>query len=210
MEYVKKMYYSRENNVIISKSFKTAGSSLYELIKKNKRNGVLINNHFTIKEFKEKNDAPNATGIVGIRNPWDYVVSAFFWSLKNKECPSQFTFEDFVLKNSKFNWKKQHKWWEPTQIDDVVVFEDLQNEVNRIGIKYNIAEIVGKKIGHRKKSKIRPKDYREMYENDNLIGYVGEEFSKEIEFFNNKFNIEYTFENGIKYNNPSIQQSKTS
>lgn len=136
------MYYNHKNKLIISKSFKTASSSLHFLLKRNhnSNDSVIVNDHFTIMEIREKYGLKRneVIGIVGIRNPWDYVVSAYFWAKKNRECPKEFTFDDFILKETKFNWKKQHRWWNPSEIDDVLVFEDLKKEIQFFNKKFNI------------------------------------------------------------------------
>lgn len=193
------MYCNDKNKVLISKSFKTASSSLYELLREHvgQSHGLLKDNHFYPKLWREMLDfeRDEITMIVGIRNPWDYVSSAYHWSLMNNECPSDYTFKDFVFKKSDFNWQKQLQWWDVNEIDDVIVFENLREEVNRIASIYDIKEIYGKPLRHLKRSKNSTTvDYRNVYDEESKQ-YVEEVFEEQIEFFKENFGVYYTFEN---------------
>lgn len=144
------MFVDYKNKIIVSKSFKTASSSFYKVIQKgvNHNRYRLFNNHRTIKgivaSFNLKYE--DYTKITLVRNPWDYMVSAYFWAIKNNECPSGYNFEDFVFKKSSFNWTKQKMYWDLDYIDRVIIYEDFEFQCKAFcreyGFKYTRPEKV--------------------------------------------------------------------
>jgi len=201
------MYYNEKNKILISKSFKTAGSSLYELLNEyvGKSHGMLANNHYHPKQWRRMMgvNKNNSITVVGIRNPWDYVSSAYHWALLNGECPPSYSFNDFIFKPSEFNWQKQKLWWDVNEIDDIIIFEDLENEINRIAISYDIPEIVGKKLGWEKKTKNSDIDYKDMYKAMDEIFKIKDVFEDQLKFFRDKFGIEYRYGNN-RFNQHTI------
>lgn len=125
------MYINHKHKFIIPKPFKMAGSSIYTYLKNNfSDNSILIDGHFTYEELINMyNLNPiEYKKVTLIRNPFDYMVSAYFWSWKNGECPPDYTFSDFIHKKSDFNWKKQHKFWN-NDSDYYIYFERLPDQV---------------------------------------------------------------------------------
>lgn len=160
------MFIDSATKVLVSKSFKTAGSSFYELLSKQPEESVeRFDNHKTIREIIKKYNISEEdyTKITLIRNPWDYVVSAYYWARYNRECPVRYTFDDFVFKDSVFNWKKQLDFWELEIIDDVVQFENFDGDCRKFCDRYGYAYSKPKRY----KSGIRPKNspYQLHYSN---------------------------------------------
>ena len=191
------MYYNPRKKVLISKSFKTASSSLYTFCVSNlMEDGCQqMNMHRTIEQLIDRWQIPtdDLVKIVGIRNPWDYVASAYHWAQMNRECPLSYSFNDFVFKESDFNWKKQLKFWDVENMDDVLVFEDFSNELQRISKLYDLQGGIGKPVSWEKKTLNQSMGYRTLYHNQEEIDEVGSVFENHIAFFERKFGIKYTF-----------------
>ena len=191
------MYYNPHKKVLISKSFKTASSSLYTFCVNNlMEDGCQqMNMHRTIEQLINRWQIPtdDLVKIVGIRNPWDYVASAYHWAQMNQECPLSYSFNDFVFKESDFNWKKQLKFWDIENIDDVILFEDFSNELQRISKLYDLHGGINKPVSWEKKTLNQSMGYRTLYHNQEEIDEVGSVFENHIAFFERKFGIKYTF-----------------
>ena len=191
------MYYNPHKKVLISKSFKTASSSLYTFCVTNLMEDGCnqMNMHRTIPILIDKWDIPTdgLTRIVGIRNPWDYVASAFHWAQINGECPLSYSFNDFVFKESDFDWKRQLKFWDMNHIDDVIVFEDFGNEIQRICSKYGLTGGIDKPVAWEKKTLNQTMGYRILYQNQEEIDEVKKIFSEHLRVFEEKFGVKYEF-----------------
>lgn len=191
------MYYNPHKKVLISKSFKTASSSLYTFCVTNLMEDGCnqMNMHRTIPILIDKWDIPTdgLTRIVGIRNPWDYVASAFHWAQINGECPLSYSFNDFVFKESDFDWKRQLKFWDMNHIDDVIVFEDFGNEIQRICSKYGLTGGIDKPVAWEKKTLNQTMGYRILYQNQEEIDEVKKIFSEHLRIFEEKFGVKYEF-----------------
>lgn len=177
------MYYNVDKKLIVSKSFKTASSSFFTYLSQNARVGnyELSDNHFTLQQMvgMYKLQIEEVTKIVQVRNPWDYVVSAYYWAVRNSECPSVYTFEDFVFKPSDFNWQKQLKWWDLDYIDNFIRYEYLEQDIAAFAQSFNFPYFsLGKE-----KSGIRPSiTYQEIHTEDTKE-YIAEFFKDQIQAF---------------------------
>lgn len=191
------MYYNPHKKVLISKSFKTASSSLYTFCVTNlMEDGCQqMNMHRTIEQLIDRWQIPtdNLVKIVGIRNPWDYLASAYHWAQMNGECPLSYSFNDFLFKECDFDWKRQLSFWDIENIDDVIVFEDFSNELQRISKLYNLQGGIGKPVSWEKKTLNQSMGYRTLYHNQEEIDEVRSVFENHIAFFERKFGIKYTF-----------------
>ena len=187
------MYYNPKSKIIISKSFKTAGSSLYTLIKNNwlEEGCRLDNEHYTLKECQGIYKTKEFTQLTLIRNPYDYVVSAYHWGKRNEEVPQDYTFQDFLYKPSQFNWQKQLKFWDTNDTDDVIQFEQLDVEIERLVYEYNLPK-VKTPIPHEKKT-VERVSYQYYY-NEEDKHYVRRVFGHQLYFWQIHFGIKYTFE----------------
>lgn len=185
------MYYNPKSKIIISKSFKTAGSSLYTFIRKNwMLEGCKLDDyHWTLEQCQNHYNEKNFTQLTLIRNPWDYVVSAWFWAMRNGESPV-ISFQDFLYKDTPFRWRKQKGFWDVRFIDDVIQFEKIQEEIQRLIDEYHLPQ-PNHPLPHEKRT-LNRKEYGYYYE-DKDIEYVGEVFKEQIHFFKINFGINYTF-----------------
>lgn len=177
------MFIDLKQKVLVSKSFKTASSSFFDLLSDVEGDHIIkFDYHRTIKqmlqEYRLKED--KFTKITLIRNPWDYVVSAYFWAKYNNECPEHFEFEDFVYKDSEFNWKKQLYYWDLDYIDDVVKFEQFKDYSKMFCLMYAYPYKEPKRF----KSGVRPSyiHYRDIH-NRGTKDYIGSYFKNIIEAF---------------------------
>ena len=123
-----------------------------------------------------------------VRNPWDRVLSWFFFYKENdvgeKLSTKNETFDDFILNESKNN-----RWAGDNQsqsnftkcCDFIGRFENLQQDFNIICDKIGIPQ---KELPH--KNATKHKHYTEYYD-DETKRIVAERFAKDIEHFNYKF-----------------------
>ncbi len=117
-----------------------------------------------------------------VRNPWDIVVSWFFFYKKNGKIDDSLIFEDFVkgvtLRKTYFGIIN-----DPRGFNFIGKFENLNNDFNficqKIGIKF-------KELPHENEHKHKYKHYTEYY-NNNTRQIIAEKFSKNIEYFGYKF-----------------------
>jgi len=180
------MYYNKDKKLIVSKSFKTASSSFYLFLNRNACTGnyYIWNDHMPLKNIVDKFNLPSSiTKIVQVRNPWDYVVSAYYWAIKNQECPQDYTFEDFVFKPSNFNWQKQLDYWDLNYIDNFIKYEHLKSDIKAFCQTFDFSyDYLDKE-----KSGIRPQiSYIEVH-TPKTKEYIQEIFKNQIK----KFNYEY-------------------
>tara|TARA_B110000444_G_scaffold260638_1_gene308413 strand:- start:1279 stop:2544 length:1266 start_codon:yes stop_codon:yes gene_type:complete len=136
-----------------------------------------------------------------VRNPWDRLVSAFFY-LKGggNWLPDEEDYEKYLAKYSNFtdmllNWdddilnqchiKEQYKWIcddeENIIVDFVGRFENLQEDFNVVCDKTGIPR---NQLPHTNKTK--HKSYTEYYD-DETKQIVAEKYAKDIEYFGYKF-----------------------
>jgi Sulfotransferase family len=115
------------------------------------------------------------------RNPWDKVVSRYYW--KYRERPTRPDFDRFVRKdklNSDFN---MYSLDGKLAVDYVCRYENLESDLNEIG------RLIGCKVpslGHLNAWTRDNRDYRKMY-SDASRAVVAKHFSREIELFNFEF-----------------------
>ena len=187
------MYYNPKRKIIISKSFKTAGSSLYTLIKNNwlEEGTQLHDMHWTLEECQNIYGEKEFTQLTLIRNPYDYVVSAYHWGKRNNEVPHEYSFQDFLYKPSDFNWQKQLKFWDTNYTDDVIQFEKIEEEIQRLVDEYNLPQPTTQ-LPHEKKTVDR-KDYKEYYREED-IHYIRRVFGHQLYFWKIHFGINYKFD----------------
>jgi sulfotransferase famil protein len=120
------------------------------------------------------------------RNPWDRVVSAYFWKTKDIENPPSFS---ELIRSERFNLKK--RGYENYTLDGNIVvdrilkFENLQTELNDVAQKLGIGKTLP--LPHTKHY-TRPAglNYRDCY-NDEDTQYIANLFADEIEYFGYTF-----------------------
>lgn len=132
------------------------------------------------------------------RNPWEKVVSEFYWK-KDRE-PQISQFEDDLLNFQFFVDNTLGKWYAAPQdwhlyasddqlmVDEVVQFKGLSdNLVEMFNDKLNLPLTKQLVEGTRKKSGYRKKPYTEMYNDQRLIDKVASLYTKEIKQFGYEF-----------------------
>jgi len=121
------------------------------------------------------------------RNPWDKVVSQYFWKIKKFETPP--TFEKWLYKGSLIprDWKLYTKN-NQVMLDKIIQYSNLHQElIDMFNNKFNLEltqemlDNTDVKVGFRKKH------YTEMYTDQSLIDNVAEKFKKEIKYFDYKY-----------------------
>lgn len=120
------------------------------------------------------------------RNPWDKVVSLYFWRNKSE---NRIDFSDYIdeckIKGRNLSEYKLYTLDNKLAVDDVYKFEEIEMAMKAIAEKLKLPEVPQlpktKTDTNKKKS-----HYRDMY-NENTREYVAESFSHEIELLNYKF-----------------------
>jgi len=168
---------------------KTGGTSVEAKLRKiSKHHG---NKHYNI--IKYRNLANNEHGFENyfkftiVRNPWDRLVSNYFFR-KRRGKSTSISFKDWVVKN-KFdgcNAKHTQLSWISDETGELIIdfigrFENLQEDFNiiceRIGVPHQ-------QLAHKNKSK--HKHYTEYYDEETKQ-IVAEKYAKDIEYFGYKF-----------------------
>mgnify|MGYP003948198653 CR=1 FL=1 len=129
-----------------------------------------------------------------VRNPWDRLVSAFFYLKKGGTSVGDKkkqigllkynSFEDFVLNaKEEFSWLhfKNQSSWIDTRIDFIGRFENLQNDFDNVCGKINISK---KELPVTNSS--NHKNYTEYYSNK-MKEIIAEEYKEDIIKFNYSF-----------------------
>ena len=186
----------------------TAGKSLKSLGfnkggtqgKFKKRNPWISVKHYPAKYLKQ-DTIDNYFIFSFVRNPWDLLVSSYFWwnkpktglknrKIKNKICNMNFREyiqSEYVSYVNEINTEGlgQHFWLINEQSKYIVDFigkcETIQEDFNKICDKIRIPH---RKLPHANKSK--HKHYTEYYD-DETKQIVAEKYAKDIEYFGYKF-----------------------
>jgi hypothetical protein len=140
-----------------------------------------------------------------VRNPWDVVVSNYFYIRKDgsfwhssdgstkfklKEDHSlvnKLSFKQFVEKlvegviEDKFVVRSQNSWIRDSDLDFIIKFENLQEDFNTVCDKIGIPK---QKLPHINKTE--HKHYTEYYD-DETRQIVAEKYAKDIEYFGYEF-----------------------
>jgi len=121
------------------------------------------------------------------RNPWDVVVSHFYWHKKaTKTIDEEIDFSTWCIENKK-EWWRINNWRKYTidnkiAVDAVLQYEKLDEQLRNIPIPYN-GELSTVKL----KSGFRPNsDYRSLYDNVTK-DIVKQNFGEVIEHFGYEF-----------------------
>ena len=145
-----------------------------------------------LSECREKPE--NYFKFTFVRNPWDKLVSNYFWRgshlLQNKAW-AKTSFKEWVMRKKGFNFKKCMARWNQVEwlcdkegaihVDFIGRFERLQKDFNVICTKLNIGPF---KLPHVYKT--RHKHYSTYYD-DETKDFVSHYFKKDIETLNYKF-----------------------
>lgn len=186
------MFIDQKNKLILPKGFKVAGSSLFSYLSNNVVNGdhsyqILFNDHKSFHQIIQEYglNSSDYAHVRLIRNPWDYVVSAFEWAKHNNECPDEYTFDDFLRDGSDFKWRKQINFWSNFNESDVfIIFEDIPLSLYSFFglINHNFDETV---FPHKKK--IKRLHYSKYYTDGEQVDIVRDHFSELLSIHKYKF-----------------------
>lgn len=119
-----------------------------------------------------------------VRNPWDQLVSHYFWLIRKK--PYE-TFHDYMMAREYVRLAKKGAYFEDGNIivDKVCRFEYLTSELEDVRLKLKLPE---KLDLPRAKSGTRPKGvpYQEYYDTETMA-MVAEHYSQVIDWFGYEF-----------------------
>ena len=175
---------------------KTGGTSIEEILKKLSRN-LNVKHHF-IQKYRKLADAKhgfeNYFKFTIVRNPWDRLLSNYFYKKLNyNNLIQDLSFKKWITNSCDGNYSFEYSLSRHTQLDwivdengEVVVdfigkFENLQEDFDTICDKIGIPR---QKLPHKNKSK--HKHYTEYYD-DETRAIVAEKYAKDIEYFGYKF-----------------------
>ncbi len=172
---------------IFRKTFKTK-DNFYFSIKRKKF--IFFRSHIPCYQFQEIIEDKifyNYTKFAVVRNPWDRMVSRFFYSKKISNKFKNFNFEEFVHHDliNNMNMINQYKYCTDKNnnfcLDEIIKFENLNNDFNKLSSKFFNKKDM---LNHFNKSD--HKQYREYY-SDKLKDKIYKSCKKDIDFFDYEF-----------------------
>ena len=155
---------------------------------------------FMVKDYVEPHQWTNYHKFTIERNPWDKVVSEFFWRTADGKDPNLTPYDNDV-DNFEFYIDKVFGIYHPAPVDwqlyasggrlvvdEVIEYQGLADQfVSMCNNKLDIPATKEMVTGTRMKSGHRKKHYTEMYKDQRLIDKVASVYSNEIKFFNYMF-----------------------
>jgi len=151
---------------------------------------IFFNSHITCYNFYDifnKKHFNNYQKIAVIRNPWDRLVSRYFYSKKIDLKFQNVTFKEFVNFDIKNNMHvlNQYKFCTKDKvsfcIDNVIKFENLNNDFNKISLS-----MFDKKNLLKHSNKTEHGKYRSYYDTE-LKDKIYKNFKEDINFFDYEF-----------------------
>lgn len=159
--------------------------------------------HSNLSKVKKQMGPDLGYTVAVIRNPWDRLVSAYFYYVGRKKIgPSKISFEQFVYKKASIGWGcckvHQHTFFEVDEMSLIARFENLEEDLkpmwyylneNAPAKKNRKGDLINREIPNMNRqfnNSKRDKDYRGYY-NSKMIDYVSEICKVDIELFNYKF-----------------------
>lgn len=136
--------------------------------------------HFTLNQIRKVDKNDLGITFACVRNPWDRLVSGFFYYRKQRKFKDR-TFEEFIRGR---NWhqlsKPQSDYFQPNEIDHVLRFENLHHDFKIIQQIFKCDKPITKRNGSNHKS------YKDYY-TDELIEIVAQRHKADIIRFGYKF-----------------------
>lgn len=205
------MLVSHTHKFIFVKTHKTAGSSLESyLMPFCEENGIIDTVKFrshrpasSIKEMVGDEIWNTYTKICPVRNPWDKMVSLYFWRTRRRPfyyylyrmikgkhpqpLEQRLNFENLLMaQNVNCNLDKKimfisDRWEDYFFIRYEHLLEDLEKLCSKVDIPFEASKLPEKKVGFRK-----DKEYREYY-SEETKKIVEKAFKEEIERFGYSF-----------------------
>ena len=150
------------------------------------RNNYLYSKHTSCSEFTNNHsDFNDYFKFAFVRNPWDRVVSWYFFSKTSSyesRNTSNISFKEFIkIKSNVWKGPQQNQYDFTKCCDFIGRFENLQQDFNIICDKIKIPQ---QQLLSKNKSK--HKSYTEYYD-DETRQLVADRFAKDIEYFGYKF-----------------------
>ena len=196
------MYYNSQTNLVILGIYKTASTTVHDMIEKYANDDHIYLDrgaHFSIDSFMSAIglNFDDVDVVLGIRNPWDCISSFYHAHIRMTDD----TLDDYKMREfleiNQGNWRRVIERWEIDRLDDVIVFEELQESLNRLGREYDMEGLIDKPLLHQNISKNSEIDYRDFY-NEADRHYVQGAFDERIKQIEEHFGIRYTFDNIIE------------
>ena len=158
------------------------------LVKFRKRRKKEFYNHITSKEVKylvDNNCWNNYYKFCFERNPWDKVVSQYYWKTKDPRPPMKEFLKTRHLKGLKKRGYNIYTIDNEISVDKIYKFEDLKESLIHLQKKLSLPEKI---ILPRAKSKYRidKRHFTEMFDDEEKLT-IQDEFSDEIKLFNYSF-----------------------
>ncbi|MFW6008715.1 MAG: sulfotransferase family 2 domain-containing protein [archaeon] len=155
-----------------------------------------IRKHSKLNEIEQYYDLNKYFKFSVVRNPWDKILSWYFYHEKFNNIKNFDEFLDliFIKKEVPKVSKDDISWYESQisflkdksgkiNIDYIIKFENFSNDFEILCDKLKINKI---ELPHTNKSKNSEIDYREFY-NEKQKDFVGEIYIEDIEYFKYKF-----------------------
>tara|TARA_Y100000741_G_C18251019_1_gene557303 strand:- start:1287 stop:1946 length:660 start_codon:yes stop_codon:yes gene_type:complete len=124
--------------------------------------------HIKAKKIKNKigSDKFNSyTKFSVIRNPYDKMVSLFFYNKSRKKIPNNMTFKQFVKSGKKCNNFKWHAINNISTCDYFIRYETLEEDIKKMCDVLKIKDIdINNLPNHKSDTKRNNRDYREYYD----------------------------------------------
>jgi len=196
------MLVSHSHKFIFIKTKKTAGSTIEKIITENffdhkvdidgtpKTNILSKSGHMPWQMAKKQISDKHWNSYYKFaveRNPWDKVVSQYFWKSRKHETPP--TFQKWLSKGSLIpnDWNLYTNN-DKVVLDQIIQYNNLYQElIDLFNNKFNLEltqemlDNTDVKVGFRKKH------YTEMYTEQSMIDDVAKRFKKEIKCFDYKY-----------------------
>jgi len=196
------MIISHQHKFIFIKTRKTAGSSIEKYLTNYlgpddictgseqdgtpRKNTTVTSGHKGYNFFRKKfSSIVNDYFLFAVeRNPWDKMVSHYYWAQKNGNWRTREGFDNFIFRHcDKYNdWDKYTNLDGSIIVDKLVKYENLHKEFLALPIPYN-NELLHTFV---KSDTSREKDYTKMY-NEETKNIVANTFRNVIEHFSYTF-----------------------
>lgn len=177
---------------------KTAGVAISTLLKQHYSGYEGVKNHggkhADLAKVKRYRKEPGFVFVV-IRNPWDRLVSTYFYYTNRGKISSRdLSFEQFIKKEWSKGWacsnRPQHQYFNEREVDLVVRFEQMETDLIPMFDYLNVGRSKSKmcNFSHlpQKNTTKRQRDYRTYYTPE-MVDIVSEKLAADIEMFGYKF-----------------------
>ena len=126
--------------------------------------------------------------IANERNPWDKVVSLYYWNKKIGTCPKDASFRDFVFKHLSMDTRNSEAYYcgDIPLVDHFIRYECLEEDLKQISRELSLPVEMDPTRFHFKGNVRAKRDYREQYDDD-IAEYISVLFSKTINLFGYNF-----------------------